>query len=155
MHIGKNNPGLPYCINGTQIAAVTTEDIGFWVTDDLSTSTHVHKARCKALAEIAQITRNFSYIDKRAFCTLYNQRIRPHLDYGMTACPPGTVAEGKLLESVQSKATAMVQGLRHRNTEERRKVLGLMTLEQRRERGDLIEVFKSLRGFTRIYPAQF
>ena len=156
MHIGKDNPSLPYFINGTEIAAVSTEkDIGFWVRDDLSTSTHVHKARCKALAEIARIKRNFSYIDKRAFCTLYNQRIRPHLDYGMIACPPGTVAEGKLLEAVQSKATAMVQGLRHRNAEERRKMLGLMSLEQRRERGDLIEVFKILKGHTKIDPSLF
>ena len=83
MHIGKYNPKLPYSINGTEIAAVPTEkDIGFWVKDDLSTSTHIHKARCKALAEIGRIRRYFSFIDKRAFCTLYNQRIRPHLDYG-------------------------------------------------------------------------
>ena len=135
MHMGKQNPGLPYHINGTDIAQVTTEkDIGFWVRDDLSTSTHIQKARCKAMAEICRIRRNFSYVDKRAFCTLYNQRIRPHLDYGMTACPPGTVAEAKLLEAAQSKAMAMVHGLKHKNAEDRRKVLGLMTLEQRRER---------------------
>ena len=156
MHIGKKNPGLPYRINGTEITAVTTEkDIGFWVTDDLSSSTHVHKARCKALAEIARIRRNFSFVDKKAFCILYNQRIRPHLDFGMAVCPPGTVAEAKLLESVQSKATAMVHGLRHKNSEERRRALGLMTLEQRRERGDLIEVFKILRGLTKIDPTMF
>ena len=156
MHVGRTNPGLSYYVNGSEIKAVTSEkDIGFWVTDDLSTSTHVHKARSKALGEIARIKRNFSFIDKQAFCTLYNQRIRPHLDYGMTACPPGTVAEAKLLEAVQSKATAMVYGMRHRNSEERRKLLGLMTLEQRRERGDMIEVFKILKGHTRIDPSLF
>ena len=156
MHVGKQNPGLPYHINGTEIASVTTEkDIGFWIRDDLSTSTHIQKARCKAMAEISRIKRNFSCIDKRAFCILYNQRVRPHLDYGMTACPPGTVAEAKLLETVQSKATAMVHGLKHKNSEERRKLLGLMTLNQRRERGDLIEVYKILKGHTRIDPALF
>ena len=75
MHLGKNNPNFPYFINGTEIKAVTTEkDIGFWVTDDLSTTTHVHKARAKALGEIARIKRNFTFIDKRAFCVLFNQR---------------------------------------------------------------------------------
>ena len=156
MHLGKNNPGLPYYVNGTEIESVTTEkDIGFWISDDLSTTTHVHKARCKALGEITRIRRNFSYIDKRAFCVLYNQRVRPHLDYGMTACPPETSAEAKLLERVQSKATALVHGLRGLNAEERRKELGLMKLEERRERGDLIEVYKILKGLTRIDPAEF
>ena len=156
MHMGKDNPNLPYHINGVEITAVTTEkDIGFWVSNDLSTSTHIHKAQNKALGEISRIRRNFSYIDKRAFCVLYNQRIRPHLDYGMTACPPDTVADAKLLERTQAKATALVQGLKGLNAEERRKRLGLMRLEDRRERGDLIEVYKILKGLTRIDPSEF
>ena len=83
------------------------------------------------------------------------EEIRPHLDYGMTACPPGSSADSKLLEAVQSKATALVYGLKKLNSEERRKKLELMTLEQRRDRGDLIEVFKMLKGMTRINPNQF
>ena len=49
----------------------------------------------------------------------------------------------------------MVWGLRHLNAEERRRSLGLMTLKQRRERGDLIEVFKILNGYTDINPNLF
>ena len=156
MHLGKNNPGLSYFVNGTEIKAVTLEkDIGFWISDDLSTTTHVHKARGRALGEINRIRRNFSFIDKRAFCVLYNQRVRPHLDYGMTACPPNSSAEAKLLERIQGKATALVHGLKGLNAEERRKKLGLMTLVERRERGDLIEVYKILKGLTRIDPTEF
>ena len=33
--------------------------------------------------------------------------------------------------------------------------MGLMTLEQRRNRGDMIEVYKILKGHTRIDPALF
>ena len=73
----------------------------------------------------------------------------------MAACPPRTSAEAKSLEAVQSKATALVQGLKSRNSEERRKLLGLMTLQDRRERGDLIEVYKILNGLTWIDPAAF
>ena len=73
MHMGKNNPGLPYQVNTREIKSVATEkDIGFWITDDLSTTTHVHRARGRAIGEISRIRRNFSYIDKRAFCVLYN-----------------------------------------------------------------------------------
>ena len=60
-----------------------------------------------------------------------------------------------MLEGVRSKATALVRGLKHLNLEERRKRLGLMKLEERRERGDLIEVFKILKGQTRIDPSLF
>ena len=156
LHVGKDNPNMPYYISNIQIATTNEEkDIGFWVTNDLSTSTHVRKARGKALGEIIRIKRNFTCIDKRAFCVLYNQRVRPHLDYGMSACPPGTSAESKVLEATQSKATAMVHGLKHLNADERRRALGLMTLQDRRERGDLIEVFKILNGVTRIDPANF
>merc|ERR1712212_592708 len=156
MHMGRENPGHTYFINGTEIKSVSIEkDIGFWISNDLSTTTHVHKARSRALGEIARIKRNFSFINKRAFCVLYNQRVRPHLDYGMTACPPDSCADSKLLERVQSKATAMVHGLKDLNSEESRLKLGLMTLEERRERGDLIEVFKILKGMTRIDPAEF
>ena len=156
MHVGKHNPGFSYEIQGMPIKEVTTEkDIGYWISDDLSTATHVQKARGKALGEIARIKRNFSYVDKRAFCVLYNQRIRPHLDYGMMVCPPETSAEAKQLERVQEKATALVHGLRGLNAEERRKKLGLMSLAERRERGDLIEVYKILKGLTRIDPTEF
>ena len=48
-----------------------------------------------------------------------------------------------------------MHGLRGLNSEERRKRLGLMSLQERRERGDLIEVFKILKGLTRIDPAEF
>ena len=65
---------------------------------------------------------------------IYNQRIRPHLDHGMAACPPRTSAESKLLEGVQSRATAMVHGMKHLKSEERKRSLGLMKLNERRER---------------------
>jgi len=156
MHLGANNPGLAYSVEGTEIKAVSLEkDIGFWISNDLTTTAHVHKARGKALGEIARIRRNFSHINKKAFCILYNQRVRPHLDYGMSACPPDSAADSKLLERVQAKATALVHGMRGLNAEERRRKLGLMTLEERRERGDMIEVYKMLKGLTRINPSEF
>ena len=45
MHIGKGNPRLTYQMEGSIIADVAVEkDIGFWITDDLASSTHVSKA---------------------------------------------------------------------------------------------------------------
>ena len=45
LHIGKENPGLPYTMNGSEIPTVTLQkDIGFWISEDLSSATHVLKA---------------------------------------------------------------------------------------------------------------
>ena len=46
-------------------------------------------------------------------------------------------------------------GLERENSEERSNELGLMKLEERRERGDLIRVFQILKGLTRINPTEF
>ena len=73
----------------------------------------------------------------------------------MAACPPSLISEAKSLEAVQAKATSLVHGLKLKGSEERRKLLGLMTLEKRRLRGDMIEVFKILKGLTKIDPSHF
>ena len=64
LHIGKENPGLPYWLNGSEIPTVAMEeDIGLWMLEDLLTKTHVQKAKGRALAEIIRIQRNFLLID--------------------------------------------------------------------------------------------
>ena len=45
--------------------------------------------------------------------------------------------------------------MKRKNADERRKVLGLITFEQRGERGDMIEVYKILKGLTKIDSALF
>ena len=54
------------------------------------------------------------------------------------------------MEKVQKRMTRMLPDLKNMSYPERLKKLGLTTLESRRLRGDLIEVFKILKGHCNI-----
>ena len=75
---------------------------------------------------------------------MYKQYIRPHLEYCVQAWSPWTEQDKKLLESVQERAIKMVSGLLSNEYLERLAELGLPTLEERRCRGDMIQVWKIL-----------
>ena len=54
------------------------------------------------------------------------------------------------LEKVQRRATKMIEKCRGKSYEERIQMLGLTTLETRRVRADVLEVFKILKGYEGI-----
>ena len=88
--------------------------------------------------------RNFHYRDRHVFRKLYIQYVRPHLEFATPVWAPWTAGDKKVLEQVQITAVGMVSGLQGNTYEERCEELGLETLEQRRERQDLVLAYKVL-----------
>ena len=56
-----------------------------------------------------------------------------------------------LLELVQHRFTRMIKEVRDKEYLDRLKELNLWTLEERRNRADLIELFKMYKGFTTVH----
>ena len=54
-----------------------------------------------------------------------------------------------MLESMQRKMTKMIEGIRNFSYERKLKLLKLHSLERRKVRGDLIEVFKWVKDFNK------
>ena len=72
------------------------------------------------------------------------------MEYCVQAWNPYLVKDIKCLEKVQKRATSLVSNIRRYSYEERLRILDLYSLEKRRERGDLIETFKILKGLEKV-----
>ena len=151
MHVGRTNPEYNYFMSGKELKVITEEkDLGVIVTNSLSFSKHISTAAGKANRILGMVKRTFSYIDKESFLVLYKSFIRPHLEYCVQVWSPHLEKDKQILEKVQRRATKLVPQLENLSYEERLKELGLTTLEDRRVRGDLIEMYKLIHGFENI-----
>ena len=83
---------------------------------------------------LALIKRNFTYINKDIFNTLYKSLVRPHLEYAQEVWQPFLKRQSKLLESVQRRVTKIVLEIRHLEYEERLTYLKLPTLKYAKTR---------------------
>jgi len=68
----------------------------------------------------------------------------------VSAWNPHYIKDKKLIEKVQRRFTKMINNMEENTYEERLQCLKLWTLEERRNRQDLIEVFKICNGLSRI-----
>ena len=59
-------------------------------------------------------------------------------------------SDKEVLEKVQIKAVNLITGLKGKTYLEKLHELGLLTLDQRRKRFDLIQTFKIIRGYYKV-----
>ena len=98
----------------------------------------------------------FSCLDESTVPRLFTTMVRPHLEYGTSYGIPARYWRDKLeVEKIQPRATRLIPSLKGLSYEERLRVLKLSFLKYRRRRGDMIKVFKILKGIDRLDPDQF
>jgi len=122
-------------------------DLGIIVTSNLKPSQQCVKAASKARSILGWINRHFGLLNTDEFNSLYKTYVRPHM--------VSLQKDIKCLEKIQCRATKIVYGLKDTAYDDRMKFLGLLSLENRRLRGDLIEVFKILTDRENVDKNQF
>ena len=97
---------------------------------------------------------NCTCLDEHTVPALYEALVRPRMEYAVQAWSP-QLRKDIRLEKVQRRATKMVPGLAsmpyedrppYEDSERTPKKLNLTILEDRRHRGDMIDMFKILSG---------
>ena len=111
---------------------------------------HILNCVNKANRMLGLIKRSFSFMDKEMFLPLYKALIRLHLEYATVAWSPFLKKDIFLIENAQRRATKIVKSIRNLNYEGRLKHLGLPTLKYRRERNNMIQVYKIMNGIDKL-----
>ena len=161
MHIGKDNPRFEYEItdrdgNTKVLKSVELEkDLGVHVQENLKFDKHISLTVNKANRLVGLIKRAFSYLDEETLLILYKTIIRPIIDYGNTVWFPMLKKDIRALENVQRRLTRLLPELVQFSYEDRLRMLNLTTLQYRRYRMDMIQVFKIIHNIDDVKMEDF
>ena len=145
LHLGHNNPRHDYTMGGEKLGTVASEkDIGINIHESLKPSLHCAMAAKKANSVLGQLARGITFRDKETFIPLYCMYVRPHLEGAAQAWSPWLAGDIEVLENVQRRAFKMVTNFKAKSYEDKLKEVNQITLQARRIRGDMCEVYKIL-----------
>jgi len=134
-----------YTINNVSIPTCEyIKNLGVHITNDLSWNYHILQVTANAYRLIRQLHRAIPSPPIPIIKQLYITIIRPCIEYAQPIIYPSKTSLAQL-ERVQRKCTKWGI-LRHVPYEKRLQILQLPTIEQRRQRGDTIQMFKYFKG---------
>ena len=120
-----------------------TSDLGVRFSNNFTPTHPSEAAAAKARQALFRLKSAIVNKSPEVFVPLYSAFVRPHLEYCVQAWAPYLRKDVNILEKVQKLATRMVWGTKGLRYPDRLTMLNLFSLERRRLRGDLIEVFKA------------
>ena len=120
------------------------KDLGVTFDENLHFKTHIDQIIRRANNVLGTIKRTFNSRDPNLIRQLYTTLVRPTLDYASTIWNPHQMGDIRGLENVQRRATKLILTLRSLTYPERLQTLNLPSLSYRRNRMDLIMVYKIL-----------
>jgi hypothetical protein len=156
MHMGRGNKENDYMLGNTKLRKSNRErDLGIIVDSSCKFSEQCNEAVKSANRTLGMIKRNITYKSKDVITSLYKALVRPKLEYCVQAWRPFLERDIDNLEKVQRRASKMINECKLLNYNDRLVKTGLVTLEDRRTRGDMIEVFKIINGIDNLDVKNF
>ena len=151
LHMGFNSMHYPYRIDGFIIDSVPEEkDLGVIIDNKLNFHRHVMETVKKANNTLGCIRRSIKFRDKNIMLPLYIAHVRSRLEYASVIWNPYKLKDIRAIEYVQRRATKLIRGMYGLSYEDRLKSLDLPSLQYRRRKADMLEVFKIVSGIDRI-----
>ena len=151
MHYGHNNKKSPLFIDGQQLNTTESErDLGVIFSNNLKWRNQIITCVGKANQILGMIRKCFVHMDVKLLRSLYVTFVRPLLEFAIPVWSPIQKGDIDLLESVQHRATRLIPSLKKISYENRLKALDLTTLSERRQRGDMIQLYKIFNGIDKL-----
>ena len=152
LHVGNHDINYEHKMETNQdpitVEKVTVEkDLGVFMDTSLE---HISNKVNLANKNVGLIFRTFTYMDKEMFLNLYKSVVRPHLEYASIIWFPMYKKDKIIIEIVQRRATRLVKSVQHLSYPEMLKMLGLPSLEKRRDLADMIQVYKVLHDIDNV-----
>ena len=94
--------------------------------------------------------RSFNFLEYGMFRILYTTFVRPHIEYAQSVWSPHLAKYVNILENVQVRATKLVDGMKGLDYADRLRKLNIPTLQHRRLRGDMIQVWKHIHSYDKL-----
>ena len=130
-------------------------DLGVEISSDLSFSTHIENVASAGSRMVGWILRTFSRRSKGVMITLWKTVVQSKLDYCSQLWSPSDQSSISLLEGVAKAFTARVSGMEGLDYWDRLKQLGMYSQERRRERYQLMFIWKLSQGLVTGYSLPF
>jgi len=104
----------------------------------------------KASSTMGWLKKGFLSRDPVIWSKLYTTYVRAPFEFAAPVWNPYSIGDIEKLEKVQRTATKITQEMKGRSYKDRLEALGLTTLEDRRERGDGIQMFKIVNSIEKV-----
>ena len=134
---------------------VHLRDLGVELSNDLSFSTHIENTVASANKLVGWAMRSFRRRSRTVMMTIWKSVIQSKMDYCSQLWSPNDQGSIGRLESVARNFTSRIAGLEGKDYWERLQELHMYSQERRRERYQIIFLWKVARGLVQGYHVEF